>query len=344
VIPIAYLWSMLNFQSFPFRNGPDLAIDLGTANMRVMVRGEGVVFDEPSLCCYENSSGQMRLVAVGRDVLAMVDRLPGTHVVRRPLARGVLQDMEAASALLSHGLAAVAGRKRRGRPKALIGIPADATKAEANALLTAAADAGFGRIELVREPFAAAIGAGLPVREAGASMVVECGAGTTEVAVFSMDGQCRSRSVRMGGLGLDEGIMEYLHLRHHFLIGRLTAETVKKRLAQDDDQDGQIEIRGRSLQTGLPGILTMPIRDFHPVMKRHFGRFADVVRQVVGEISPDLAADLLSDRIVATGGGTCERFLAQAITAECGVPVNIANDPSGCVSRGLTQLLEERAA
>lgn len=335
---------MLNLSSFGPRRGSDFAIDLGTANMRVIVRGEGVVFDEPSLCCYENSSGQMRLVATGRDVLSMVDRVPGTHVIRRPLARGVLQDMESASALLSHGLAAVAGRKRRGRPKAMIGIPADATKAEANALLTAAKDAGFGRIELVREPFAAAIGAGLPVREAGASMVVECGAGTTEVAVFSLDGQCRSRSVRMGGLGLDEAIMEYLHLRHHFSIGRLTAETVKKRVAQDDGQDGDLDIRGRSLNSGLPATLTLPIGDFRPVMKRHVGRFADVVRQVVGEISPDLAADLLSDRVVATGGGTCARFLAEAITAECGVPVTVANDPSGCVSRGLTQLLEERAA
>lgn len=335
---------MINFPSFGSRRGPDLAIDLGTANMRIIVRDEGVIFDEPSLCYYDKASGQMKLIAVGQDVLAMVDRAPETHVVRRPLARGVLQDMEAATALLSHGLSSVVGKKRRGRPSAMIGIPADATKAEANALLAAADDAGFGRIELVREPFAAAIGAELPVREARASMVVECGAGTTEVAVFSIDGQCRSRSVRLGGLGLDEAIIEHLHLRHHFLVGRLTAETLKKHLGEKGCEDREIEIRGRSLHNGLPGMLTLPVSEFHPVLKRHFGRFADAARLVVGEISPDLAADLLSERVVATGGGICAKFLAEAITAECGVPVTIANDPSGCVSRGLLQLLEERAA
>lgn len=226
----------------------------------------------------------------------------------------------------------------------MIGIPADATKAEANALLAAADDAGFGRIELVREPFAAAIGADLPVREARASMVVECGAGTTEIAVFSIDGQCRSRSVRLGGLGLDEAITEHLHLRHHFLIGKITAETLKKHLAAEGAEDAEVEIRGRSLHNGLPGTLTLPVSEFHPVLQRHFGRFADAAKLVVGEISPDLAADLLSERVVATGGGICARFLAEAITAECGVPVTIANDPSGCVSRGLMRLMEERAA
>ncbi|WP_370179992.1 rod shape-determining protein [Alteriqipengyuania sp.] len=335
---------MINFPSFGSRRGPDLAIDLGTANMRIILRDEGVVFDEPSLCYYENVSGQMKLIAVGRDVLAMVDRAPGTHVVRRPLARGVLQDLEAATALLAHGLSSVFDKKPKRRPQAMIGIPADATKAEASALLAAADDAGFGRIELVREPFAAAVGAGLPVREARASMIVECGAGTTEIAVFSIDGQCRSRSVRLGGLSLDEAIIEHLHLQHHFLIGRITAEDLKKHLTADCSEDQIVEIKGRSLHNGLPGILALPVSEFYPVLKRHFGRFADAARLVVGEISPDLAADLLSERVVATGGGICARFLADAITAECGVPVTIANDPSGCVSRGLERLMEEHAA
>ncbi|GGD53143.1 rod shape-determining protein [Croceicoccus pelagius] len=334
----------MNFLSIGSRRGPDLAIDLGTANMRVMVRGEGVVFDEPSLCYYEKKSGQMKLIAAGLDVLAMVDRVPGTHLVRRPLARGVLQDMDAATALLAHGLTSVIGKKPSGRPPAMISIPADATKAEANALLTAANDAGFGRIELVREPFAAAIGAELPVRESRASMVIECGAGTTEVAVFSINGQCRSRSVRLGGLDLDEAITEHLHLRHHFLIGKITAEALKKHLAEHGPGNAEVQIKGRSLHTGLPGTLTLPVSEFHSVLKRHFGRFADAARLVVSEISPDLAADLLNERVVATGGGICARFLAEAIAAECGIPVTIANDPHGCVSRGLMRLMEERAA
>lgn len=321
-----------------------MAIDLGTANMRIMVRGEGVVFDEPSLCCYEDRGGRPHFVAAGSEVFAMVDRVPITFSVRRPLARGVLQDIEATSALLSHGISAVLGKKRKSRPTAMIGIPADATKAETNALLAAAEDAGFGRIELVSEPFAAAIGADLPVREARASMVVECGAGTTEIAVFSLDGKCYSRSVRLGGLGLDEALIEHLQTRHHFLIGKLTAENLKMRLSLENDESQTLEIKGRGLHNGLPGVITLPASEFSPILKRHFARFADAVRLVIGEITPDLAADLLSERLVATGGGICAGFLADAVASECGLPITVANDPSGCVARGLNRLMEEKAA
>ena len=147
---------MLNLANFTRRRKPDLAIDLGTANMRMAVRREGIVFDEPSLCCYQDRDGRSHFVSAGKAVLPMVDRLPKTLSVRRPLARGVLQDIDATSALLAHGLAAVTGKRRGSRPSALIGIPADATKAEASALRTAAADAGLGRVELIREPVAAA--------------------------------------------------------------------------------------------------------------------------------------------------------------------------------------------
>lgn len=325
--------------SFSRRRKPDLAIDLGTANMRMAVRGEGVVFDEPSLCCYQDRDGRSHFVAAGKAVLPMLDRLPRTLSIRRPLARGVLQDIDATSSLLAHGVRTVSGKRRRARPDALIGIPADATKAEASALRTAAADAGLGRIELIREPFAAAMGAGLPVREARASMIIECGAGTTEVAVFSINGHCRSRSVRLGGLSLDEALTEYLHTKHHFLIGRSTAEWLKRALSSQ--QSGEtVPIKGRDLRTGLPATLTLASAEFEPVLAKHFARFADATRLVLGEISADLAADLLTESVVATGGGICASHLTEALTRECGVPLTVADNAEGCVARGLEQLME----
>lgn len=333
---------MFNFPSFMRRQKPDLAIDLGTANMRMVIPGEGCVFDEPSLCYFQDLDGRSHFVTAGKTVLAMVDRVPKTFSVRRPLARGVLQDIEAASTLLAHGLASISGRTRRSRPRALIGLPADATKAEANALLAAADDAGFGQIELIREPFAAAIGADLPVGEARASMIVECGAGTTEIAVFSIDGQCKTRSVRLGGQSLDEALLEYLQTKHHFLIGRLTAENLKRELSARTSKSTEevVEVKGRDLRTGMPGMLTVQASTFDPVFEKHFGRFAAATRVVLGELSPDLAADLLDERIIATGGGISVQFLADAIARECGVSVTVAEGASSCVARGLQRLME----
>ncbi|MEO1969460.1 MAG: rod shape-determining protein [Sphingomonadaceae bacterium] len=335
---------MTSFQVFARRQKPDFAIDLGTANMRIVIPGEGCVFDEPSLCYFQDVDGRSRLMAAGKAVLAMVDRVPKTFSVRRPLARGVLQDIEATTALLAHGLASLSRRARRSRPRAMIGLPADATKAEANALLTAATDAGLGRIELVREPFAAALGAGLPVGEARASMVVECGAGTTEIAVFSMDGQCKTRSIRLGGQDLDEALLDYLQKTRHFLIGSRSAENLKRELSArtSASHSGQVvAVKGRDLRTGLPGTLTLPASTFDSIFEKHFGRFAEATRSVLSELSPDLAADLLDGPIVATGGGICANFLADAIARECGVSVNVSDDASGCVARGFQRLLDD---
>jgi len=335
---------MTYFPFFTRTQKPDLAIDLGTANMRMVIQGIGCVFDEPSLCCFEDIGGRPRFIAAGTAVQAMVDRAPKNLRVRRPLARGVLQDIEATSELLKHGLTSISGRVRRYGSRVLIGLPADATKAEANALLAAADDAGIAQVELVREHFAAAIGAGLPVGEARASMIVECGAGTTEIAVFSIDGQCKTRSVRIGGQNLDEAIAEYLQTKHHFLIGRQTAETLKKELSdrtsKSSPAENVVQAKGRDLRTALPGTLSLPCSAFDPVFEKHFSRFAEATRTMLGELSPDLAADLLDGQIIATGGGISERFLAKAIERECGVSVVLARDASGCVAKGLQYLLE----
>lgn len=202
----------------------DIAIDLGTANTRVMARGSGVLFDQPSICCFAEDGGHPKLVAVGDEAGKMLARTSGALKVRQPLARGVLQDLEAARELLKFAVQSSIGRGAIGKPRAIIGVPADATNAECAALQTAAADAGLRKVRLVSEPLAAAFGAELPVDEPTGSMIVECGAGTTEVAVFSLGGFCLTRSVRGGGLALNAALTSYIQIHHQFMIGEPTAE------------------------------------------------------------------------------------------------------------------------
>ncbi len=336
---------MFHFFSASRQYRPDLAIDLGTANTRLIMRGHGVVFDEPTLCCFSGDTNRPRLMGAGRKVADMVDRVPRDLRIRRPLARGVLQDLEAASAMLSYALKAVSGRKGRRKPAAMIGIPADATKAEANALYIAARDAGLGKIELVREPFAAALGADLLLDSARASMIIECGAGTTEIAVYSLNGLCLSRSVRQGGLALDAALAEFLHSKYHFLIGSQTAERLKLELTliyENGCAEGEmIAVKGQDAYKGRPGELSLPVSDFRPVFEKHVAPLVEAARLVLSEISPDLAADLIADRIVMTGGGACVGLFAQRLAQETGVTVSIAKEESRCVSKGLERLIED---
>lgn len=335
---------MIHFLSSFRQTRFDLAIDLGTANTRVIKRGEGVVFDEPTLCCFSSETSRPRFMSAGREVSEMVDRIPGNLRIRHPLARGVVQDLEAATALLNYARTSVSGRHGMRRPRAMIGIPADATKAEASALCSAAEDAGFGKIELVREPFAAAMGAELFVDNARASMIIECGAGTTEIAVYSLNGLCLSRSVRQGGLALDAALAAFLHSSHHFLIGSKTAERLKRELVMRFNHDAagskEISVKGRDIHKGRPGSLTLPDSDFLPIFTKHVAPLVEAARAVLSEIPPELAADLIADRIVMTGGSACVGLFAKSLARESGVTVAVAQEESRCVSNGLARLLE----
>ncbi len=335
---------MFHFSRVSRRTRPDLAIDLGTANTRVIRRAEGVVFEEPTLCCYMDDGGTPRFQSAGSKVAGMVDRVPAGLQIRHPLARGVLQDIDAASAMLDYALTSVSGKKGLRRPSALIGIPADATKAEAGALHSAARDAGLGKVELVREPFLAALGADLSLGDARASMVIECGAGTTEIAVYSLNGLCLSRSVRQGGLALDAALAEFLHTRHHFLVGSQTAERLKRDLARSfasgPSQTATISIRGRDMHRARPGTLCLAASDFLPVFEKHVLPLVEAARAVLHDISPDLAADLFASDIVMTGGSACTGLFARKLAQESGVGVRLAKEESRCVSRGLAQLLD----
>lgn len=334
----------MTFWPWYFRSQkPDVAIDLGTANTRVVVRGEGLVFDQPSICCYSGEPSRSRICAVGLEARELVGRERSGLFIKHPLFRGVLQDMGAATALLSHALASVRRQRRMGRLVTMIGIPADATKAEENALRVAAVEAGCGQIQLVSEPFAAAIGAGLPVEEASPSMILECGAGTTEIAIFSLGGRCRARSIRRGGQALDADIAEFLHSKHHFLIGKLTAEHLKLELTICFNELGGderfVRIRGRDMREGMPRTISIPASVFRDLFERHFALIAETTRSVLAEISPDLAADILSGSVVATGGSASVSMLRQAIRRETDLAVLVATDEGRCVSRGLMQML-----
>jgi len=323
---------------------PEIAIDFGTANVRMIRRDEGIVFDEPSLCCFDRRDGTMALVAAGAEAHAMIDRTPANLNIKRPLCRGVLQDIEAAKGLLRHALSRSVGGRRLRAPGAIIGVPADATQAERSAMLTAANDAGFGRVTLVPEPLAAAIGADLPVDDAAGSMVIECGAGTTEVGVFSLGGLCEKGSVRIGGATLDKAIADQLHFRHKFLIGELTAERLKLDYIAVRQRSGHgsaeaIAVRGRCLREGLPKTIAIAASDLDRVVEKHVEQIVRVVREVLGRTVPELSRDIHDQGVVLTGGGALMPLIATMTTEATGLRVETAEHPANCVANGLHRML-----
>lgn len=323
---------------------PEIAIDFGTANVRVIHRTDGIVFDEPSLCCFSRHDGVADLVAAGAEAYAMIDRTPRHLDVRRPLCRGVLQDIDAAKGLLRYALSRTPGGKRLRTSRAIIGVPADATQAERSALLTAAADAGIGKASLVAEPLAAAIGADLPVSEPSGSMIIECGAGTTEVAVFSLGGICATGSVRIGGASLDRAIADQLHLKHKFLIGDLTAEQLKldyvalrQEIRRAPEQS--ISVKGRCLRTGLPKSMDIEVAELDRVVEKHIDLIVRTVREVLGRTAPELSQDIYDQGVLLTGGGAMMSLVGTMIAEATGLRVKTAADPAQCVAQGLHRML-----
>jgi len=322
----------------------DVAIDFGTANLRVIRLHDGVVFDEPSLCCFTQGGAAPALIAAGSEAQPMLDRTPAHLRIRRPLRRGVLQDLDTAREMLRYALARMPEGRRFRAIRGMFGVPADATAAERSALLTAAHDAGFRSAQLVAEPFAAAIGAELPVAEPVGTMIVECGAGTTEVAVLSLGGIVLTRSVRRGGAALDRAIADHLHFRHKFLIGDATAEAVKHdyvraRLAADTPADASLYVKGRSLGSGMPMAIAVPLAELDQVVEKHVAQIIDVVRNVLLATPPELSHDIHDRGIVLTGGGALTPLLQSMIAGATGLSVILAPNPAHCVANGLHRML-----
>lgn len=329
-------YMIMNFFKPAARETPDIAIDFGTANTRVVVPGFGVVFDEPSLCCYSLDDVRPRLIAAGNDALPMLDRTGRSGRIARPLARGVLDDISAGREMLRYAVARSGVTRRIGSLRAVIGIPADATQAEANALVTTARDAGLRHVQLIAEPLAAAIGMGLPVSASNGSMIIECGAGTTEVVVLSMGAICLRRSVRLGGLALDAAIAEHMLFRHKLLIGAATAERLKLEVVRlAGPSNDRIAVKGCSVVHRGPAMIEIARRELEMIVERHAMSIVAVVRDALNETPPELSRDIHDNGIMLTGGSAAIGIIEQAVREGTGLATHVAEDALHCVVNGL---------
>lgn len=324
----------------------DIAIDFGTANILVVERGAGIVFDQPSICCFNVRGAVADLVTAGSEAHRLTGRVTKPLEIVRPLRNGVLSEMVAARELLRFATRSVRRSWRFTRPHAVIGVPADATDAERRALKTAAMDAGLSDPLLVDEPLLSAIGIGLDVHEARGRMILDCGAGTTEVAVVSLGRICVSHSARGGSEALDRALVDYLNLHHRFHIGASQAERLKLDLSlalEHGDNDRLLEIRGLDTAEGLPKVVAIRASQLLTLWQKNVDAVIVAVCAALAETPPELSQDIFEDGIVLTGGAAMTGLLAQRITERTGVQARIADDPLKSVANGLTRMIDGHA-
>ncbi len=323
----------------------DIAIDLGTANTLVYVKGRGIILNEPSVVAITTHRGKAQVLAVGDEAKLMLGRTPGNIQAIRPLRDGVIADFEVAEEMIKHFIRKVHNRRSFASPQVIICVPSGSTAVERRAIKEAAESAGARRVFLIEEPMAAAIGAGLPVTEPTGSMVVDIGGGTTEVAVISLGGIVYSRSVRVGGDKLDEAIIAYIRRHHNLLVGESSAERIKKSIGSacpPDDGDGRMmEIKGRDLMNGEPKELIISERQIAESLAEPVAAIVEAVKVALEHTAPELAADIVDKGIVLTGGGALLSNLDYVLRYATGLPVSIADDPLSCVALGSGRALEE---
>jgi rod shape-determining protein MreB len=308
----------------------DLAIDLGTANTLVYVKGKGIVLSEPSVVAVrKGGGGGNKVLAVGQEAKRMLGRTPGDIVAIRPMKDGVIADFEVTEAMLRHFIRKVHNRRRFVRPRIIICVPSGITQVEKRAVRESAKSVGARQVYLIEEPMAAAIGAGLPVTEPSGSMVVDIGGGTTEVAVISLAGIVYSKSVRVAGDKMDEAILYYIKRNYHLLIGINAAEIIKMSIGNAHPMGvvESVEVRGRDLVTGIPKVLTLNSNDIRQATSDQVETIVEAVRMALEQTPPELAADIAEKGIVMTGGGSLLKNLDVRLGEETKVPVTITEDP-----------------
>ncbi len=322
----------------------DMAIDLGTANTLVYVKGRGIVLNEPSVVAIIEKGGKKQVLAVGEEAKMMLGRTPGNIQAIRPMRDGVIADFEIAEEMIKHFIRKVHNRRSFANPQIIVCVPSGSTAVERRAIQESALSAGARRVYLIEEPMAAAIGAGLPVTEPTGSMIVDIGGGTTEVAVLSLGGIVYARSVRVGGDKMDEAIIAYIRRHHNLLVGEASAERIKKEVgsaAIPADGDGMtIEIKGRDLMNGVPKEIAIGQRQIAESLAEPVGAIVEAVKVALEATPPELAADIVDKGIVLTGGGALLSNLDQVLRDETGLPVSIADDPLSCVALGTGKALE----
>lgn len=318
----------------------DIGIDLGTANTLVYVKGKGIVMREPSVVAVEVKTDTV--MAVGTEAKEMIGRTPGSISAMRPLKDGVIADFDVTAEMLKHFIRKTAHSSFFSRPRVMVCIPSGVTEVERRAVDEAARSAGAKDVELIVEPMAAAIGAGLRVGDAAGCMVVDIGGGTSEVAVISLDDIVTSCSVRTAGDDFDEAIVSYIKKKYNLLIGERTAEKIKISIgsAFPGQEESSMEVKGRNLLDGLPKNITVSSEEIREALADPVGAIVDAIRSTLENTPPELSADIIDNGIMLTGGGALLRGLDVLINRETGMPVHVAEDPLDCVVNGTGKCLD----
>jgi rod shape-determining protein MreB len=322
----------------------DLAIDLGTANTLVYVKGEGIVCNEPSVVAVQKDNrGSRRVLAVGAEAKRMLGRTPGNINAIRPLKDGVIADFEITEAMLRYFIQKIHNRKTLVRPRIIICVPFGVTEVEKRAVRESAESAGAREVYLVEEPMAAAIGAGLPITEPTGNMIVDIGGGTTEVAVISLAGIVFSKSIRVGGDKMDEAIVQYVKRKYNLLVGERTAELVKITIgsAYPGDEIQTMEIKGRDLVAGVPKTVEITDEEIRESIVEPINAIVEAVRIGLERTPPELASDIVDKGIVLAGGGALLRNLDTLLREQTGLPVMLADEPLEAVVMGAGKVLDE---
>jgi rod shape-determining protein MreB len=322
----------------------DLAIDLGTANTLVYVKGKGIVLSEPSVVAVSTGNRyKNRVLAVGLEAKNMLGKTPGNISAIRPMRDGVIADFEVTEAMLRHFIHKVHNRRTFVRPRIIVAVPSGITQVEKRAVRESAESAGAREVFLIEEPMAAAIGAGLPITEPTCNMVVDIGGGTTEVAVISLKGIVYSRSVRVAGDKMDSAIIQYIKRKYNLLIGERTAEVIKTSIgnAYPDPQNLEtIEVKGRDLASGIPKILSIDSEEIRIAISEQIDAIVETVKIALEQTPPELSADIVDRGIILTGGGALLKNLDRLLREETSLPITVTEDPLSTVALGSGKVLD----
>ncbi|MDO5070353.1 rod shape-determining protein [Neisseria sp. Dent CA1/247] len=333
---------MFRFLTRYFSN--DLAIDLGTANTLIYIRNKGIVLDEPSVVAMQTDAahGKSAILAVGAEAKKMLGRTPGSIQAIRPMKDGVIADFNVTEKMLKQFIKKVNNSRFAAPPRIVICVPCGSTQVERKAIRDSASAAGASSVNLIEEPMAAAIGAGLPIEEATGCMVVDIGGGTTEVGVISLSGVVYSHSIRVGGDAFDESIINYVRRNYGMLIGEATAEEIKTKIgsAFPGMEVNEIEVKGRNLAEGIPRAFTISSNEVLEALTEPLNQIVQSVKNALEQTPPELGADIAERGLVLTGGGALLKGLDRLLAEETGLPVMIAEDPLTCVARGSGKALD----
>ena len=319
----------------------DMAIDLGTANTLVVLKGKGVVLNEPSVVAVVDSKGKKSVLAVGDEAKTMLGRTPGNISAIRPLRDGVIADFIITEEMIKHFIKKVHNRSTFANPRILICVPTGSTPVERKAIQDSALAAGARRVQLIEEPIAAAIGAGLPISEATGSMVVDIGGGTTEIAVMSLGGVVYSRSLRVAGDAMDNALKDFMRKEYNLMIGDSTAEKIKKEIGTAiPSTPNTFLMKGRDIRSGTPKEIELTEKDACEALMPILNQILGGIKEALENTPPELSADLIDMGLVLTGGGALLKNIDKLISQDTGLPVTIADDPLSCVAVGTGRALE----